>query len=75
MTISSLAKIIVGVNRMVVENVEIEYPEINTFYHGNSSRTRATPVSQGDHSWLFFSAAFGWILSRIKSAKKEAPGI
>ena len=25
MTISSLAKIIVGVNRMVVENVEIEY--------------------------------------------------
>ena len=29
MTISSLAKIIVGVNRMVVENVEIEYPEIN----------------------------------------------
>ena len=28
-TISSLAKIIVGVNRMVVENVEIEYPEIN----------------------------------------------
>ena len=29
MIISSLAKIIVGVNRMVVENVEIEYPEIN----------------------------------------------
>ena len=29
MTISSLAKIIVGVNRMVVENVEIEHPEIN----------------------------------------------
>ncbi len=29
MTISSLAKIIVGVNRMVVENVESEYPEIN----------------------------------------------
>ncbi len=29
MTISSLAKFIVGVNRMVVENVEIEYPEIN----------------------------------------------
>ena len=28
MTISSLAKIIVGVNRMVVENVEIEYPEV-----------------------------------------------
>ena len=69
MIISSLAKIIVGVNRMVVESVRYR------FYHGNSSRTRATPVSQGDHSWLFFSAAFGWILSRIKSAKKEAPGI
>jgi len=27
-TISTLAKIIVGVNRMVVENVEIEYPEV-----------------------------------------------
>ena len=29
MTISSLAKIIVRVNRMVVGNVEIEHPEIN----------------------------------------------
>ena len=29
MTISSLAKYIAGVNRMVVENVEIENPEIN----------------------------------------------
>lgn len=29
MTISSLAKFIAGVNRMVVENVEIESPEIN----------------------------------------------
>ena len=29
MTISSLAKFIAGVNRMVVENVEIENPEIN----------------------------------------------
>ena len=29
MTISSLTKFIAGVNRMVVENVEIESPEIN----------------------------------------------
>ena len=29
MTISSLAKFIAGVNRMVVEKVEIENPEIN----------------------------------------------
>ena len=29
MTISSLAKFIAGVNRIVVENVEIENPEIN----------------------------------------------
>ena len=29
MTISSLAKFIAGVKRMVVENVEIETPEIN----------------------------------------------
>ena len=33
MTISSLAKFIAGVNRMVVENVEIENPEINPRGH------------------------------------------
>ena len=39
MTISSLAKIIVGVNRMVVENVEIEYPEVTI--HGKKILTHA----------------------------------
>ena len=42
MTISSLAKIIVGVNRMVVENVEIEY---NNQSSGKNKTNGKTPVT------------------------------
>ena len=51
MTISSLAKLIVGVNRMVVENVEIEYPEVTI--HGKKIGILSTRVDWCIHQWFF----------------------